>query len=53
MHLLIDMMNSEVEISKVGEAGRPAYFFLYHKSTKCLTVAGIASELMMNKAAPI
>jgi len=31
MHLLIDMMNSEAEI-RVGDAGRSAYDFLFHKS---------------------
>src|SRR5712691_11563989 len=39
MHLLIDMMNSEVGI-RVGEAGKPAYDFLSHKSMNSLTVPG-------------
>src|SRR5258708_21751259 len=37
MHLLIDMMNSEVG-TRVGDAGKPAYDFLSHKSMNSLTV---------------
>jgi hypothetical protein len=40
MHLLIDMMNSEVEI-RVEEAGKSAYDFLFHKSINSLTVTRV------------
>jgi len=40
MHLLIDMMNSEVGICMVGEAGTAAYLFLSDKSMKSFTEAG-------------
>jgi len=35
--MVIDMMNSEIRISRVGESGKPDYDFLSHKSMNSLS----------------
>ena len=35
--MVIDMINSEIRISRVGESRKPAYGFLSHKSMNSLS----------------